>query len=190
MSIYGATVICLCKDNAMKKCSICKQEKNYSEFHKDKHQKDGYKNQCRECRKVKKVSVKNHQNLDKCISRSMYRSIKRNKSGFIWERIIGFNLSELKDHLEKQFDDIMNWDNYGSYWVIDKIIPTSMYKYSDKINNEFKKAWSLKNLRPYPRKLHNKKRGRLIFGVMNYYKVYDILPIGLLGDTLWQKRSF
>jgi len=37
----------------MKKCTKCGEEKNYSEFHKHKHYKDGYRSQCKECRKVK-----------------------------------------------------------------------------------------------------------------------------------------
>jgi hypothetical protein len=167
----------------LKVCSLCKNEKEYSEFHKDKHQKDGLKNQCKECRKTKKLK-KNHKNLDKCISRSIYRAFKNNKKGYIWERIINISFDELKQHLENQFDSDMTWENYGNYWVIDKIIPTSMYRYSDKINNEFQKAWSLKNLRPYQRKLHNSKKSKVLWEVVDNYKIFDILPIGLLGDIL------
>lgn len=35
----------------MKICSKCKEEKSFSEFHKHKHSKDGYRSQCKECRK-------------------------------------------------------------------------------------------------------------------------------------------
>ena len=35
----------------MKECTICKKEKSSEEFHKDKTKKDGYKNQCKSCRK-------------------------------------------------------------------------------------------------------------------------------------------
>jgi hypothetical protein len=177
----------------MKRCSICGLEKDYSEFHKDVHQKDGYKNQCRRCRshkRIRKQVVKeNHKLLDKSISRSIYRSFKNKKKGYIWERVIGITFDELKQHLENQFDDIMCWDNYGSYWVIDKIIPTSMYRYSDRVNNEFLKAWSIKNFRPYPRVLHNRRKEKLIWEVIDHYKLYDILPVGLLGDTLWINKN-
>ncbi len=177
----------------MKTCIVCNKEKEEIYFHKDKYKKDGLRNQCKECRshkKIRKIIVKeNHKNLDKCISRSIYRAIKRNKSGFIWERVTGITLEELINHIEKQFDDIMNWDNYGSNWVIDKIIPTSLYRYSDIANNEFKKAWSLKNLRPYSRVLHNRRKEKIIWEMVHYYKLYDILPVGLLGDTLWIEKN-
>lgn len=177
----------------MKTCSVCKKIKKRSEFHKDSCQKDGLKNQCRECRVNKKIRktivTEDHRNLDRSISRSIYRSIKRNKGGYIWERVIGISLGELRLHLESQFDDLMSWENYGSYWVVDKIIPTALYRYSDRINNEFLKAWSIKNLRPYPRVLHNQRKEKIIWEMIDYYKLYDILPIGLIGDKLWIERN-
>ena len=36
----------------MKKCSKCKEEKDFSEFHKNKRSVDGYQNQCKACRKT------------------------------------------------------------------------------------------------------------------------------------------
>ena len=34
----------------MKKCCKCKLNKDYSEFNKDKYQKDGYQNKCKDCK--------------------------------------------------------------------------------------------------------------------------------------------
>jgi hypothetical protein len=40
--------------------------------------------------------------------------------------MIGCTPQFLKEHLEKQFKDGMNWENYGLYgWHIDHIIPLS-----------------------------------------------------------------
>lgn len=39
--------------------------------------------------------------------------------------ILGCSFEEFKLHLESQFDDKMNWDNQGSYWHLDHIIPVS-----------------------------------------------------------------
>ncbi len=39
--------------------------------------------------------------------------------------ILGCSFEELKLYLESKFDDKMNWDNQGSYWQIDHIIPIS-----------------------------------------------------------------
>jgi hypothetical protein len=49
-------------------------------------------------------------------------------------------------HLENQFDQNMTWDNYGSYWHVDHIIPRSVF---DPTNDQhIKWCWSLENLRP------------------------------------------
>ena len=40
--------------------------------------------------------------------------------------ILGCTFEEFKIHIEKQFDDKMNWDNHGSYWHYDHIKPISL----------------------------------------------------------------
>lgn len=54
--------------------------------------------------------------------------------------ILGCSYDELKQHIEKQFESWMNWDNYGKYngklnygWDIDHIIPLSSAKTEDEI---------------------------------------------------------
>jgi 5-methylcytosine-specific restriction endonuclease McrA len=42
----------------------------------------------------------------------------------------------------------MSWHNYGSYWHIDHIIPHSQFNYLSLDDDNFKKCWSLENLRP------------------------------------------
>jgi len=122
--------------------------------------------------------MKEHKDLDRLISKSIYRALKKQKAGMIFEKTINISFIELKEHLEKQFVDNMNWDNYGSCWVVDKIIPTRFYRYSDRINGEFKKAWSLKNFRPLERVEHNRRPKSIEFDLVNKYKLFDILPIG------------
>jgi hypothetical protein len=39
--------------------------------------------------------------------------------------ILGCTFEEFKIHLESKFDDKMNWDNQGTYWHMDHIIPIS-----------------------------------------------------------------
>lgn len=38
---------------------------------------------------------------------------------------IGCTYKEYSSHLENQFDEKMNWDNYGTYWEVDHTIPLS-----------------------------------------------------------------
>ena len=61
---------------------------------------------------------------------------------------LGYSIDDLKNHLQKQFDHKMTWDNYGIYWHIDHIIPQSCLPYQSMSDDNFKKCWSLSNLRP------------------------------------------
>lgn len=49
------------------------------------------------------------------------------------QTILGCDWNTFKEHLECQFDENMNWDNYGTYWDIDHIIPVSSSKTEDDI---------------------------------------------------------
>ena len=61
-------------------------------------------------------------------------------------KLIGFTQKQLKDHLENKFKPEMNWENHGTYWEIDHIVPVSWF-----IENSIKNPKiinSLTNLQP------------------------------------------
>jgi hypothetical protein len=49
--------------------------------------------------------------------------------------ILGCSFEEFKSHLESLFDDRMNWENQGTYWHIDHIIPISSAKTEEDVYN-------------------------------------------------------
>jgi hypothetical protein len=68
---------------------------------------------------------------------------------------ITWKVKEFRAYFESLFEPWMNWDNWGKRrgcWTIDHIVPQSSFTFIDKngeINNEeIKKCWMLKNLRP------------------------------------------
>lgn len=76
-------------------------------------------------------------------------------------KYLPYTIQELKEHLEKQFESWMTWDNQGTYnsvtwnedqstwtWQLDHIIPQSTFKYISMEDQSFKECWSLSNLRP------------------------------------------
>jgi hypothetical protein len=98
----------------------------------------------------KKRAIDHKYRLRMNVSCSIWQSLKRsgsNKSNTHWEKLVGYSLSDLKKHLEKLFIPGMSWDNYGD-WHIDHIIPVSKFNFSDPSHLDFKRCWSLKNLRP------------------------------------------
>jgi len=73
-----------------------------------------------------------------------------------------YPIEELKNHLEKQFEFWMTWENHGTYlkdkhiendpftwtWHIDHIIPQSKLPFQSMDEENFQKCWALENLRP------------------------------------------
>jgi 5-methylcytosine-specific restriction endonuclease McrA len=61
--------------------------------------------------------------------------------------LLGYSVAELRQHLERQFQSGMNWENYG-LWHVDHIIPLSAHNFRTADDFDFKRAWALSNLRP------------------------------------------
>lgn len=61
--------------------------------------------------------------------------------------ILGYTKEELKNHLEKQFTNNMNWKDFRNGKIhIDHIKPQSLFNLKD--INDIKECWSLDNLQP------------------------------------------
>jgi hypothetical protein len=62
---------------------------------------------------------------------------------------LGYTPMELMKHLESQFFNGMNWDNYGQRgWTIDHKIPDSNFFYKSTDDQGFKESYKLSNLQP------------------------------------------
>ena len=95
--------------------------------------------------------------LDMNMHTAIWKTLKKQKAGRKWEELVGYSVNELMKHLERQFDENMNWENYGSYWHIDHIKPKSLFKYNSPDELEFKKCWALENLQPLEKTKNIKK---------------------------------
>lgn len=173
----------------MKICSKCKQEKEFIFFSKRKSRKIGIQPQCKECdlkrfnewkknnierRKMwrnnneKKLRILNIEyKLRGLISTVVGKHVKNGKDFPTWTKL-PYTPSELKKHLESQFENWMNWDNYGRHslnkitWQIDHIIPQSKLIYDSLEHSNFEKCWSLNNLRPLKSETNNKKKDKIL----------------------------
>lgn len=63
-----------------------------------------------------------------------------------YRTIIGCDFEFLKRWLEFRFDTLMNWDNLGSYWQIDHILPISKFDFSKEQDKQICFHWT--NLQP------------------------------------------
>ncbi len=156
--------------------------KKYRKEHKEesKEWRKKHPEYLKEWRKVNKKNWRKHHNeycnkyakerkkkdfkykLNKNISSAVYLSLKGNKKNRHWETLVDYTLRQLKNHLEKQFDDKMSWGNYGSYWVVDHKIPISKFNFTLPEHTDFLRCWKLSNLRPLE-KIQNIQKGDKLF---------------------------
>lgn len=120
----------------------------------------------RKIRKQQDIGFKLRLNFSSRVA-NFLRKFNQKKSNSILKSL-NYDMKTLKNHLEKQFESWMTWKNWGKYdiktwnnndnstwtWQIDHIIPCSDLPYSSIEDENFKKCWSLENLRPYSAKLN------------------------------------
>jgi hypothetical protein len=61
--------------------------------------------------------------------------------------VLQYSPEELINHLEKQFNDGMTWENYGK-WHVDHKLPITSFNIQEMGDSEFIKCWALDNLQP------------------------------------------
>ena len=116
-----------------KRCSVCKDLKDYAEFHKRKEGKYGIDSRCKEC-EYKRNSVYRQNNIEDIARKELYRyhndmqfrAIKharirvntflKGKNKF--SKCLGCSFEDFIKYFESQFQSGMTWDNYGD-WEID-----------------------------------------------------------------------
>jgi hypothetical protein len=84
--------------------------------------------------------------LKKLLKSRFYKLIKGKQKNGSFIKYLGCSIEELKSHLEQQFKPEMTWENHGTIWEIDHIIPISSFDMS-KEENIFK-CWNYNNLQP------------------------------------------
>lgn len=100
-------------------------------------------------------------NVSRQVIHGLKRSFGSKRGQPVFDKI-GYSPQQLAEHLEKQFDANMSWDNYGTYWHIDHIVPHSHFNYDCLEHPDFKKCWSLENLRPLEAIENIRKGNKLI----------------------------
>lgn len=115
----------------------------------------GYMNEWMKAKRENNVDFK----LNHYLTSRLHSSLKGKTKQFKLTWLLGCSLLQLKEHLEKQFDESMNWDNYGE-WHIDHIKPVKLFNIEDK--DQLKECWNYKNLQPLWAKDNLKKSATYI----------------------------
>lgn len=164
----------------------------YHETHKEQEKEYYSKNKDKVIRRAKEYVIKNRDRVNQQarvrrkdpiiklrnqISTLVRLNIKGKKCGSIL-KFLPYTIQELKSHIEKQFESWMTWENHGKYsvaiwddnnektwtWQLDHIIPQKDLPYSNMNDENFKRCWSLDNLRPLSSKQNIINGTKLIRG--------------------------
>lgn len=151
------------KERLKKYRKINKEKLNIQ--NKEWHKNNPEKSKIIKKRKEKKLRKKDVYKLRAHVSRQINFALYRSGSSKCGESVLKYlpyTIKELKQHIEKQFEPWMNWNNYGIYtmstwddldtstwtWQIDHIVPQCKLPYDSMTHDNFKKCWALNNLRP------------------------------------------
>lgn len=99
--------------------------------------------------------------LSKSLRDRLYKAVTRDSKIHSATILVGCSIDELRLHLESQFVDGMNWNNYGE-WHIDHIRPCSSFDLSDP--SQQAECFHFSNLRPLW-EYENKSKGGTWNGV-------------------------
>ena len=120
--------------------------REYQKEYKSRPEYKKRRNQLRRERYNSDPAFRLRSNVGHYIRRAL-RARGKTKGGSTFDHL-PYTPQELKEHIEKQFDEHMTWENHGSYWHVDHIRPHASFNYDNLTHPDFQKCWALENLRP------------------------------------------
>jgi len=130
----------------------------------------------------KKIKEKRISNLNFKISEilrsKIHKMLKNQKTSYA--KYIGCDIEWFKKWLEFRFDKNMNWDNLGSYWQIDHILPINLFDFTKENNIMICFHWT--NLQPLESTENRQKSNKL---KLHYYynNIVNVYRFNRLNNT-------
>ena len=112
------------------------KRKNYAK--KNAHKRREYER--------KRYHTDSNYRLKKILRSRMAKVLKGEKKSKKTLGYTGITFIQLRQWFEFQFDEHMNWENQGSYWHIDHVIPCSSFDFTNELDIE--KCFEWPNMRP------------------------------------------
>jgi len=162
-------------------CSECSNELPFEQFNKSKLGRFGLSGECKLClnkrnkqwldnggrdwsnqyRKDKKASDPQFK-LKHILRLRLLDALKRDN---ITKRhsaleLLGCSVEQCKHHIEQQFRPEMNWNNHGSYWEIDHIIPCDSFDLTN--IKQQKQCFYYTNLQPLTISENRSKKNKIL----------------------------
>lgn len=144
---------------------INKQRKIYRQ---QEHVKERTKQANRDYLPIKKEKMKLKRKTDlnfqisEVLRSKIHKMIKGKNTSY--KLLIGCENEFLMNWLEFRFDDKMNWNNFGSYWQIDHILPINSFNFSNENDKKICFHWT--NLQPLTCIENRQKTNKML---LHYY---------------------
>jgi len=136
-----------------KVCCRCNEEKNATEYPKNRCCKDGLDSQCKDCKyKRNNAYTKARRLYDpefRLVTNLRIRlgqALKGKSKSQTTRQLIGIDFETFTKWIEFQFEEGMTMKNHGSVWHHDHVLPISSFNLLDE--EELSKAMNWMNIRP------------------------------------------
>jgi hypothetical protein len=149
---YARKLQMLQRAKDMKNCPYCKTSFHPTKIHKIYCSEECFKLNNKTYMKkylkdYSKLGININTKLANCLRHRIWQALKGICKSAHTMELVGCNIEQLKEHLEKQFTKGMNWLNWGFYgWHIDHI--KTCYSFDLSIPEQQKQCFNYTNLRP------------------------------------------
>ncbi len=100
---------------------------------------------------------------------SFRRYVLKKNSCADYAPYFGLDIKNMRQWFEYQFQNEIGWDNFGTMWQFDHIIPVTYFNFSD--DEELKLCWNFTNIRIEQFQPNNNRGNRLdMLAAKNYFK--------------------
>lgn len=97
--------------------------------------------------------------LTRILRTRTYNVLKGNTKSAPTLTMLGCSIAEFREHMERQFKRRMTWDNYGTHWHIDHILPCSSFDLSDPTQQRI--CFHFTNMQPLEATRNRKKHDKI-----------------------------
>lgn len=109
------------------------------------------------------------------------------KSGGTVAPYVGADVSFVREWLSNRFLEGMNWNNYGTTWVVDHIVPVRLFDLTN--NDDLRVVWHYKNIMPLFKEDNLYKEGELNFSLLMLDRIPQCEIVENLRVRLLQDHS-
>jgi len=117
---------------------------------------------------IRKIKIQERRKSDlnfkmsEILRSKIHKMLKNQETSYA--NLIGCDVDFLKKWLEFRFSAEMNWDNFGSIWQIDHILPINRFNFTNELDKRVCFHWT--NLQPLPSIENRQKSDKLL---LHYY---------------------